>query len=1187
MDFDVAKDMVEEFFNGQYEVKRFLGEGSFAEVYLVKHNYLNDLRALKIIKEPLSQTTNIKSVFSEVMIATQLRHENIISIYDAGIMSASGLGGYDRNDKKDFAFFVMEYVPGGDLEQYLSSFINSDLKMPISRVLDIVKQMLKGLNVLHSSNPPIVHRDLKLKNILLNYASNGDIVIKISDFGFAKAVTKGIRDIDIVGTRPYMAPECFSKAVSTMTDVYAIGVIFYQLLTSHYPYGVDEFSIDDFLDLKPWDLDLKPPSFYNEKVSSDLDRIVMKCLQANPDKRYDDASELLEDVNSIIEECSLSPVNLIDDENLDDDFNYVINDSLNEAFGLAKLENKLNEAIEILEVEVLKDYEIRRCYGETLRIWKSENPDVNLISKAFSVNLKGKNYDISSYLLKEAIAYNPLVNYKYGHYLDLWKIFIDLAKSGNLIKAVLDLEKLMNSNHHIHEIYADIINILKTYSIEEIVSKSVRLADSNNLKDASNLLEFAVVSNMRIRMDYAYKLSMWKQNMKTHFTTDFEFENDSVDYAIDLGTADSVVACFNNGNPKVIKNHVTGDDFTPSAIFIDGQGNIQVGENARNAILVDDKNAVSEFKSNMGFRVFYEFESSSKVLFPEELSAEVLKYLRTSVYETTSENIEHVVICVPANSNPIKTKAVNDAADIAGFRSHNLILEPMAVALAYNLKLKNKSDKLWMVYDMGGSTFDVSLIGYKDGEFEKVATSGLANVGGNIFDWAIVNEIFVPKIRRDLKLDDFVFDNPKYRNAFSNLKIASENSKKELSKSSATDICINNLFDDYDFRYNLTRENFKKIIAPYMEHTFNLCRDLLENNSLDDGDIDRIILVGGSCLSPLVWEFVSEEFKIDVEHSIDPLTVVAKGASIYAGSLKKPAVESECEDVSLILNRDNYDIDGRVFTLDDKFSFLGYDIEFMDSLTGESLCRMPLNIDGTFKAQFSCNEFYINVYNGDNLVKFNEKSPNKIAGDNIKIDYFNKSSALTNAQLNLFDLANRYYRLINDIEFLGQYSFSFDGEIIEYVKRLFDLIQIDGNALMLFSVYLRHLESVAEKYTEELEFSVLLENVENKIRIVKGNNLFDINLDNFDSICKDKDLSQLKRLHTWLIEEYVRLNKNNVIKECYYNLKHYGIYQDSQTYDDLTTEAEKALSSQDYEKLFFIVNQLYELDKRKEDNYEG
>ena len=273
MDFNKAEQMVEEFFNGQYEVKKFLGEGSFAEVYLVKHNFLDDLRAMKIIKQPLSSTSDNKEIFQEVIIATQLRHENSISIYDADVISAK--------DNKNKAFFVMEYVPGGDLEQYLNSFIDSNISMSLYHVLDLMKQILEGLNVLYSSNPPIIHRDLKLNNILLSYNACGEIVIKISDFGFAKSVTTNISDVDVVGTRPYMAPECFKKVASTRTDIYAVGVIFYQLLTNNFPYVIEEFSLNEMIEFKPWSNPLKAPSEFNEKISKILDEIVAKCLDRN------------------------------------------------------------------------------------------------------------------------------------------------------------------------------------------------------------------------------------------------------------------------------------------------------------------------------------------------------------------------------------------------------------------------------------------------------------------------------------------------------------------------------------------------------------------------------------------------------------------------------------------------------------------------------------------------------------------------------------------------------------------------------------------------------------------------------------------------------------------------------------------------------------------------------------------
>ena len=175
--------------------------------------------------------------------------------------------------------------------------------------------------------------------------------------------------------------------------------------------------------------------------------------------------------------------------------------------------------------------------------------------------------------------------------------------------------------------------------------KKVNFFDKLSL--GSSLMEFAVICDGQIREKYEYRLSLWKQNMKMHFKQSSESKDNAIDYAIDLGTTDSLISYFNKGNPIMIKNHRTGEDFTPSAILIDDLNNLKVGSIARNEILEDNPNAVSEFKNDMGFSVPYLFENSSKIMFPEELSAEVLKDLRVSAYNDKGVNIEHAVICVP------------------------------------------------------------------------------------------------------------------------------------------------------------------------------------------------------------------------------------------------------------------------------------------------------------------------------------------------------------------------------------------------------------------------------------------------------------------------------------------------------------------------------------------------------------
>ena len=1168
LEFNEVKALIENFFNGKFEVKKFLGEGSFANVYLVNHNYLDTLMAMKIIKEPLNISTNKKSIFHEVTLACQLRHENIISIYDAAEIPME----YNKNH----AYFLMEYVSGGDLEQYLNSFIENDIFISVDRCLDLIKQILKGLNTLHSANPPIVHHDLKPNNVLLSFNSCGDIIVKLSDFGFAKEVTTSISDIDIAGTRPYMAPELFSKSISTKSDIYAVGVIFYQLLTNRYPYDVDKYTNEELIDLKPWNEDLKPPSYYNKKVFDKLDDIVLKSLDVNVENRYIDAGEFLKDVLDAIDEYHSSQ--LVFEENITEEYSddyddAVINDSIKKAFELAKCENGLSEAIEILESEVVKDYHIRRCYSETLRIWKSSRPDLKLISKAFTVNLKAKNYKISCNLLKEAIAYNPSLKSKYFHYIDLWNIFIDLEKHKSLFKSVVLLENLMEENDEIKKIYADILPTLKTYSIEEIVVRAINLAKDNNLSQASNLMEFAVICDLQVREKYEYKLSLWKQNMKMHFRHDFAPNDNSIDYAIDLGTTDSLIAYYNKGNPTIIKNHRTGKDYTPSAIFIDNNDNLEVGAGAIEAIFEDNPNAVSEFKYNMGFSLPFKFENSSRVMFPEDLSAEVLKDLRVSVYNNQGVNIEHAVICVPANSNPLKIRAVTEAAKLAGFKSYNLILEPIAVGLAYNLR---KNNGIWMIYDWGGATFNVTLIKDNGGEIEKLATDGLENFGGNSIDWKIVNDLFKPKIVNDLKLGDFRRGNPKYLKAFAGLKNAAENAKKQLSKSDKADISIPNLFEGYDFSYCLDKNELGEIFNPFTECTFKLCRKLLDENSLEDNDIEKIILVGGSSSAFTVKRSIEREFNIEIESSLNPLTVVSKGAAIYAGSIEKPRSDFIKQQLSVLLDYENGQIKGKVFSQDLALSFLGYSIEFKNEF---SSVKLPLSIDGTFKFSATGLNYDISIFNDEELVELDKKSLNSINYGKVFIPYFNDEFGLENNR-DYDEWIQIYSRILYEIDYLNEYSDFSEDEIQKYIETLLEIALRDDIALNLVNIYINYLNKSVNDAIDDLKFSRLLENVSRKIDIVRDNDLFEIR--DLDDIVENNDFNNLKDYYNYLIETYVELNRNSVIEECFFNLKIDGIYLDDIIAKKLIENGQVALNKRNYGELLKIINQLYELDKRSE-----
>lgn len=540
MNHDEVKRMVDEFFRGQYEIEKFLGAGGFADVFLAKHIYLNDRRAMKINKQPLP-SKDIDNIFKEARIATLIRHPNVISMHDAGIISVSGkdrnglfnFGLKNRRDK-NYAYFVMEYVVGGDLWEYWKSFESQDKIMPIIEVLDIMKQISMGLNVLHNNKPKIIHRDIKPQNLLMKI-EEGKPLIKITDFGLASAKDsdKSFDNLSVAGTPLYMAPECFKKNFSPMSDIYAVGVIFYQLLTNQFPYDIMRFDMGDMFYGKPWQRDLKPPSNYNSEIPQKLDEIVMKCLDVNPRKRYNSSDQLLRVITDYMEDemgvdettmiytSEISSSGSIDDvddgENVEPDFSESMEDLLAEAFRLAKQENKLEEAIEILEKAIINNIDVREKYTYRLRLWKDEMPDEKLKDEAFKIYSQvNPNYSLACELLEEANAYNPNFKEKYEGYIPLWALLAELYENKDLKNAVDSLNDLMDEYSYINKMYLPFTDVLKTYDTGNIVDESLKLIkkhewdDVEKKREVARLMEFAVLSDEDFKEKYAIKLSRWK-----------------------------------------------------------------------------------------------------------------------------------------------------------------------------------------------------------------------------------------------------------------------------------------------------------------------------------------------------------------------------------------------------------------------------------------------------------------------------------------------------------------------------------------------------------------------------------------------------------------------------------------------------------------------------------------------------
>jgi len=257
-----------------------------------------------------------------------------------------------------------------------------------------------------------------------------------------------------------------------------------------------------------------------------------------------------------------------------------------------------------------------------------------------------------------------------------------------------------------------------------------------------------------------------------------------------------------------------------------------------------------------------------------------------------------------------------------------------------------------------------------------------------------------------------------------------------------------------------------------IENTFSLVHHLIEDNHIELDNIDKIILAGGSCLSPTVKELIGGEFELGIEDSIDPLTVVARGAAIYAGGLKKPQSNLEIDSVALILSKNGKELSGRLFALDDKFSFLGFDIEFANP---KSNFRIPVGLDGSFKVVLDEDSYDINVYNGDELIEIDVKSPNKVMSDEIYIPFFERCFTFSE------NIVREYDDLINAVEYLNGYGRFNDWDILNYAEKL---SKMGNNSANQRNIYMNHLNDIVSVNLNDLEFTVLLENVQNKINIL-------------------------------------------------------------------------------------------------------
>ncbi len=366
----------------------------------------------------------------------------------------------------------------------------------------------------------------------------------------------------------------------------------------------------------------------------------------------------------------------------------------------------------------------------------------------------------------------------------------------------------------------------------------------------------------------------------------------TIDFGIDLGTTNSAVAVLEGTRTEVIKNNLNLE-CTPSVVWIDKADRIQVGANAKERLFNDPENAVGEFKLEMGRDRPYAFKRGGRRLQPEELSSEILKSLRAIVKHRMGEDIEAAVVTVPADFDSPETAATNKAAQLAGLRQCPLLQEPIAAALCYGFQASTNK-VFWLVYDFGGGTFDAAVIQLRDGQIEVVNHGGDKQLGGKNIDWDIVDKLLVPAVTREHSLPDFNRGNPRWMGAFSKLKQEAEKCKILLSQAQSAEIIIELLCQDerggsVGLECELARRDIEAIVEPYVERSVNICRRVLEEKRLASGMIERLILVGGPTLTPALRARLSDKTRglgIPLDFTQDPMTVVARGAAIFAGNHK-------------------------------------------------------------------------------------------------------------------------------------------------------------------------------------------------------------------------------------------------------------------------------------------------------------
>ncbi|MCA1009731.1 molecular chaperone DnaK [Halobacillus halophilus] len=356
---------------------------------------------------------------------------------------------------------------------------------------------------------------------------------------------------------------------------------------------------------------------------------------------------------------------------------------------------------------------------------------------------------------------------------------------------------------------------------------------------------------------------------------------------IDLGTTNSCVAVMEGGESKVIPNP-EGNRTTPSAVAFKN-GERQVGEVAKRQAITNP-NTILSIKRYMG--TDHKVEVEGKEYTPQEVSAIILQYIKNYAEDYLGDTVDKAVITVPAYFNDAERQATKDAGKIAGLEVERIINEPTAAALAYGID-KEDQDQTILVYDLGGGTFDVSILDIGEGTFEVVATAGDNRLGGDDFDQVIIDHM-VAEFKKENGIDLSQDKMAKQR-----LKDAAEKAKKDLSGVAQTQISLPFITageaGPLHLEMNLTRAKFEELASDLIERSMKPTRQAMKDAGMSASDIHKVLLVGGSTRIPAVQEAIKKEVGKDPSKGVNPDEVVALGASIQGGVL-----QGDVKDVVLL-----------------------------------------------------------------------------------------------------------------------------------------------------------------------------------------------------------------------------------------------------------------------------------------------